>query len=69
MKKYAYILTQMPMPSTVIDFYRLIWSQQVSSIVMLNRECDLDEVGQQANRNVSYLSQNRQCFMVPKFSG
>ncbi|XP_064604746.1 receptor-type tyrosine-protein phosphatase U-like [Liolophura sinensis] len=34
--KRAFILTQTPLPNTVLDFWRLVFEQNVSSIVMLN---------------------------------
>ncbi|XP_041359099.1 receptor-type tyrosine-protein phosphatase T-like isoform X2 [Gigantopelta aegis] len=45
-KKDAYIVTQMPLPNTVIDFWRLIYDHHSSSIVMLN-EIDKDETCEQ----------------------
>nr|XP_034316267.1 receptor-type tyrosine-protein phosphatase mu-like [Crassostrea gigas] len=35
--KRAFIATQMPLKDTVIDFWRLLYEQQVSTIVMLNQ--------------------------------
>ncbi|XP_038066680.1 receptor-type tyrosine-protein phosphatase mu-like [Patiria miniata] len=35
-KKNGYIGTQMPMPSTVVDFWRMVYDHKVTSIVMLN---------------------------------
>ena len=35
-KKYDFISTQMPMPNTVADIWRLVYDQKATSIVMLN---------------------------------
>ena len=32
----SFIITQMPLPDTVTDFWRLVHDQSVSTIVMLN---------------------------------
>ncbi|XP_064596820.1 receptor-type tyrosine-protein phosphatase alpha-like [Liolophura sinensis] len=34
--KFAYISTQMPLPDTIIDFWRLVLEQRSSTIIMLN---------------------------------
>ncbi|XP_060076906.1 uncharacterized protein LOC132556510 [Ylistrum balloti] len=39
-KGVQYLTTQMPLPHTVIDFWRLVYEQHVTSIVMLNTELD-----------------------------
>ena len=43
-RKNAYILTQAPMPSTVVDFWRMIYDHDSYSIVMLNDMEAFDEV-------------------------
>lgn len=40
----GFILTQMPLPNTVIDFWRLVYDHGVSAIVMLNEIDKADEV-------------------------
>lgn len=35
--KRSFIVTQMPLKDTVVDFWRLLYEQQVSTIVMLNQ--------------------------------
>ncbi|XP_069128593.1 receptor-type tyrosine-protein phosphatase epsilon-like [Argopecten irradians] len=39
-KHMQYLSTQMPLPNTVIDFWRLVHEQHVASIVMLNTDND-----------------------------
>ncbi len=43
--KNAYILTQMPLPHTVIDLWRMVYEHNCGSIVMLNPFLEEDEVG------------------------
>ncbi|CAH1775314.1 unnamed protein product, partial [Owenia fusiformis] len=42
-RKYQYLLTQMPLPSTVIDFWRMVYDHKSSTIVMLNELDKNDE--------------------------
>ncbi len=43
-KRNQFILTQMPMPHTVIDFWRMVFEHNVCSVVMLNPMDDADDV-------------------------
>lgn len=36
-KQNAYIATQGPLPETLSDFWRLVWEQRTSTIVMMTR--------------------------------
>ncbi|XP_070562325.1 receptor-type tyrosine-protein phosphatase kappa-like [Ptychodera flava] len=39
--KNAYLATQMPLPHTVVDFWRMVYDHKVRTIIMLNDEdCD-----------------------------
>ena len=44
-KRNAYIITQMPLPHTVIDFWRMVYEHKCSSVVMLNPMDEEEEVG------------------------
>ncbi|PFX20582.1 Receptor-type tyrosine-protein phosphatase delta [Stylophora pistillata] len=40
MTRRAFIATQAPIPDTITDFWRMIWEQQSSTIVMLSKETE-----------------------------
>lgn len=46
-RRDGFILTQMPLPNTVIDFWRLVHDHNVSAIVMLNEVDPADETCEQ----------------------
>ncbi|KAL4236769.1 hypothetical protein ACF0H5_005154 [Mactra antiquata] len=46
-RRDGFILTQMPLPNTVIDFWRLIYDHNVAAIVMLNEVDITDETCEQ----------------------
>lgn len=41
----VYIATQGPMPNTVLDFWEMVWQEEVSLIVMLTQLREGKEVG------------------------
>ena len=42
--KNAFLITQMPLPTTVTDFWRLVYDQHATNIVMVNNTSDDDDV-------------------------
>ena len=44
-KKHAFIATQMPLPNTQVDFWRMVDDFDVAAIVMINPLTPGDEVG------------------------
>jgi protein tyrosine phosphatase len=42
-KRNAYIISQMPMPHTVIDFWRMVYEHECNSVIMLNQMDTEDE--------------------------
>lgn len=51
LKPNAYIVTQGPMENTVTEFWRMVWQEQASCIVMLTKTFDFIRVN-------SYLKQD-----------
>lgn len=49
--KRSFIATQMPLKDTVVDFWRLLYEQQVSTIVMLN-QLDSDKPKEVQHMNI-----------------
>ena len=45
MHKDAYIITQMPLPHTVNDLWRMLFDHKSCSVIMLNAMDEHDEVG------------------------
>ena len=45
MMRRAFIATQAPVPDTIPDFWRMIWEQKSSTIVMLSKETESGKVG------------------------
>ena len=43
-RRNAFIVTQMPLQSTVIDIWRLIWDHDVQNIVVMNHHTEHDHV-------------------------
>lgn len=44
LKPNAYIVTQGPTEETVNDFWRMIWQEKVSAIIMLTKTFDFTKV-------------------------
>ena len=56
LNKSAFLLTQMPLPHTVTDFWRLVYDQHVSTLVMMNNVTDdNDEVRSSSVKQMSCL--------------
>ena len=59
LKRNSYIITQMPLPHTVIDFWRMVYEHGCNSIVMLNSMDDGDEVRSYSFTDYSEVSLSR----------
>lgn len=44
LKPNAYIVTQGPTEDTVLDFWRLVWQENISAIIMLTKTFDFTKV-------------------------
>jgi len=44
MMRRAFVATQAPIPDTIPDFWRMIWEQESSTIVMLSKETESGKV-------------------------
>ena len=44
MMRRAFIATQAPIPDTIPDFWRMIWEQESSTVVMLSKETESGKV-------------------------
>ena len=65
--KNAYILTQMPLPHTVIDLWRMIHEHKCGSIVMVNPWNDDDTVcGERLQLNLVFILTLWICNLVLK---
>lgn len=51
-KQNAYIATQGPLPETLSDFWRMVWEQRASTIVMMTR---LEEKSRVSTRGIEKL--------------
>lgn len=51
LKPNAYIVTQGPTEETVNDFWRMVWQENVSAIIMLTKTFDFTKVSVQAKCN------------------
>ena len=62
MQRDAYIVTQMPMPNTVADFWRLLYDYHSDTVVMLNEFDRNDKV------RLSYSENKIHRYLVNLFS-
>ena len=44
MMRRAFVATQAPIPDTIPDFWRMIWEQESSTLVMLSKETESGKV-------------------------
>lgn len=58
LKPNAYIVTQGPMENTVTEFWRMVWQEQASCIVMLTKTFDFIRV-KESRRKADFL-QNKE---------
>lgn len=61
----AFILTQMPLSNTIIEFWRLVQDYETSCIVMLN---GIDECGVLVNNYVIYVCVFRCRYCMPTYN-
>lgn len=63
MMRRAFVATQAPIPDTIPDFWRMIWEQESSTIVMLSKETESGKVGMLKKKN---RKKDRKCFSIAK---
>ena len=63
MMRRAFVATQAPIPDTIPDFWRMIWEQESSTIVMLSKETESGKVGMLKKKNGK---KDRKCFSIAK---
>ena len=62
MMRRAFVATQAPIPDTIPDFWRMIWEQESSTIVMLSKETESGKVGMLKKNG----KKDRKCFSIAK---
>lgn len=62
MMRRAFVATQAPIPDTIPDFWRMIWEQESSTIVMLSKETESGKVGMLKKKK----KKDTKCFSIAK---